>query len=87
MNASQLTLSGQLTQFAHVLQDELFGRLEEETGPIKGRTQLFVAACAMIPFARFLPISRQRAAPRATASRWLARSWPRACSTTPTPAS
>lgn len=50
----QLTLSGQLTQFAHVMQGELFPRLEEELGPISDRQSLFIAACVMIPFQRFL---------------------------------
>ena len=51
----QLTLSGQLSQFAHVLQSDLFPRLEEELGPISERQSLFIAACVMIPFQRFLP--------------------------------
>ena len=51
----QLTLSGQLTQFAHVMQSELFPRLEEEVGPINDKRRLFIAACVMIPFQRYLP--------------------------------
>ena len=51
----QLTLSSQLTQFAHVMQSELFPRLEEELGPISAPQSLFIAACVMIPFQRFLP--------------------------------
>lgn len=45
-------------QFAHVLQAELFPRLSEVNGPMGSHTALFVAACVMIPFQRFLPCGR-----------------------------
>ena len=47
-----------LMQFAHVLQAELFPKLSEEIGPMNRHTALFVAACVMIPFERFIPCGR-----------------------------
>jgi hypothetical protein len=37
------------------LQQELFPRLEPVLVPISGRSALFIAVCAMIPIAKFLP--------------------------------
>lgn len=43
-----------LSQFAHVLQSELFPRLEPELGPLNNQLSLFLAAAALIPFNRLL---------------------------------
>lgn len=43
-----------LSQFAHVLQSELFPRLEPELGPLNNQLALFLAAAALIPFNRLL---------------------------------
>jgi hypothetical protein len=49
------TLTAQLTQFNHILQQDLFPRLEPALGPISDRAALFIAVCAMVPFAKLLP--------------------------------
>jgi hypothetical protein len=49
------TLTAQLTQFNHVLQQDLFPRMEPSLGPISDRAALFIAVCAMVPFAKLLP--------------------------------
>ena len=54
----QLTLRQQITQFAHVLQDQLFPALEEALGPLDDKAKRLVAILEMIPLARFLPASR-----------------------------
>lgn len=59
----QLTLSSQLSQFAHVLQQELFPALAEEIGPSSERQKLFIAACVMIPCQRFLPCGKRTGRP------------------------
>ena len=45
-NPMQNTLSAQLTQFTHILQQELFPRLEPVLGPISHRGALFIAFIA-----------------------------------------
>ena len=59
----QNTLSAQLTQFAHILQQELFPRLEPVLGPISNRGALFIAVCAMVPIAKLLPSGRWNGRP------------------------
>ena len=54
----KLTLRQQLTQFAHVLQDQLFPILEETTGELDDTARRLIAALEMIPLARFVPSSR-----------------------------
>lgn len=59
----QLTLSAQLFQFTHILQQELFPRLEPVLGPISDRGALFIAVCAMVPIAKLLPSGRWNGRP------------------------
>ncbi len=54
----QLNLRQQITQFAHVLQNQLFPSLEEELGDLSGSAKRLVAVLEMIPLARFVPSSR-----------------------------
>jgi len=54
----KLTLRQQVAQFAHVLQDQLFPRLEEELGELSGSAKRLVATLEMIPLARFVPSAR-----------------------------
>lgn len=56
-------LFAQLTQFSNVLQEEIFPRLEPETGPVNGKMELFVACCSMIPFTRLFPGGRWNGRP------------------------
>jgi hypothetical protein len=59
----QTTLTVQLTQFTHILQQELFPRLEPVLGPISDRGALFIAVCAMVPIAKLLPSGRWNGRP------------------------
>ena len=54
----KLNLRQQITQFAHVLQSELFPRLEEELGDLTPTARRLVAALEMMPLARFVPTGR-----------------------------
>jgi len=54
----KLTLRQQITQFAHVLQTQLFPSLEEELGELSGSAKRLVATLEMIPLARFVPAAR-----------------------------
>ena len=54
----KLTLRQQLTQFAHVLQSQLFPALEEATGELDDTARRLVAVLEMIPLARFVPAAR-----------------------------
>ncbi len=54
----QLTLRQQLTQFAHVLQSQLFPALEEANGELDATARRLVAVLEMIPLARFVPSAR-----------------------------
>ena len=54
----KLTLRQQLTQFAHILQNELFPVLEETTGELDSTARRLVATLEMIPLSRFVPSSR-----------------------------
>jgi hypothetical protein len=54
----KLSLRQQLTQFAQVMQSELFPALEEEVGKLDGPAQRLVAALEVLPLARFVPSSR-----------------------------
>ena len=56
-------LSAQLKQFDHILQQELFPRLEPVLGPISDRGALFIAVCAMVPIAKLLPSGRWNGRP------------------------
>ena len=53
-----LTLRQQLTQFAHVLQNQLFPAVEEAVGELDDTARRLVAVLEMIPLARFVPASR-----------------------------
>ncbi len=59
----QVTPSTRLSQFAHILQGELFPSLEPVLGPIDKRQALFIATCVMIPFSRYLPCGRWNGRP------------------------
>jgi len=54
----QLTLRQQITQFAHLLQSQLFPVLEEELGEISQTGKRLIAVLSLIPLARFIPSSR-----------------------------
>jgi hypothetical protein len=54
----QLTLRQQLTQFAHLLQSQLFPTLEEAVGKLDDTAKRLVAILEMIPLSRFVPASR-----------------------------
>jgi hypothetical protein len=54
----KLTLRQQLTQFAHVLQNQLFPAVEEAVGELDDTARRLVAVLEMIPLARFVPASR-----------------------------
>jgi hypothetical protein len=54
----KLTLRQQLTQFAHLLQSELFPVLNEELGELSEPAKRLVATLEMIPLARFVPSRR-----------------------------
>jgi hypothetical protein len=54
----KLTFRQQITQFAHILQNQLFPALEEEMGQLSASAQRLVATLEMIPLARFVPSSR-----------------------------
>jgi IS5 family transposase len=54
----KLNLRQQITQFAHVLQTQLFPVLNEELGELTEPAKRLVAALEMIPLARFVPASR-----------------------------
>jgi hypothetical protein len=54
----KLTLRQQISQFSHVLQNQLFPSLEEELGELSGSAKRLVATLEMIPLARFVPSSR-----------------------------
>ena len=54
----KLTLRQQLTQFAHVLQSQLFPAVEEAIGELDDTARGLVAVLEMIPLARFVPASR-----------------------------
>ena len=56
-------LFAKLTQFTHILQQELFPRLEPVLGPISDRGALFIAVCAMVPIAKVLPSGRWNGRP------------------------
>ena len=54
----KLNLRQQLTQFAHVFQNQLFPALEQELGELSAPAKRLAAALEMIPLARFVPSSR-----------------------------
>ncbi|MCI0348282.1 MAG: transposase [Acidobacteriales bacterium] len=54
----KLTLRQQLTQFAHVLQSQLFPAVEESIGELDDTARRLVAVLEMIPLGRFVPASR-----------------------------
>jgi len=54
----KLNLRQQITQFAHVLQNQLFPCLEEELGELSGAAKRLAAVLELIPLARFVPSSR-----------------------------
>jgi Transposase DDE domain/Transposase domain (DUF772) len=54
----KLNLRQQITQFAQVLQSQLFPILEDELGELTPRAKRLVAALEMIPLARYIPASR-----------------------------
>jgi hypothetical protein len=53
----KLTLRQQITQFANVLQAQLFPALEEAIGDLDPAAKCLVSTLEMIPLARFLPVS------------------------------
>ncbi len=54
----KLTLRQQLTQFAHVLQSELFPAIAVHIGALDERAKRLVACLEMLPLERFLPAER-----------------------------
>lgn len=54
----KLNLRQQITQFAHVLQSQLFPILQDELGPLTPSAKRLVTTLEMIPLARFVPTSR-----------------------------
>ena len=54
----KLNLRQQITQFAHVLQAQLFPILEEELGELTPPAKRLVTTLEMIPLARFVPAGR-----------------------------
>lgn len=54
----QLTLRQQITQFAHVLQSQLFPALEEANGELDATARRLVTVLEMIPLGRFVPTAR-----------------------------
>jgi len=54
----KLTLRQQLTQFAHLLQSQLFPTLEEAIGKLDDPARRLVTMLEMIPLSRFVPASR-----------------------------
>jgi len=54
----KLNLRQQITQFAHVLQSNLFPVLQEELGKLTGPCKRLLATLEMIPLARFVPCGR-----------------------------
>ena len=54
----KLTLRQQLTQFSHLLQNQLFPVLEECTGELSATARRLVTALELIPLARFVPAAR-----------------------------
>jgi hypothetical protein len=54
----QLTLRQQLTQFAHILQSQLFPAVEEAVGELDDSARRLIAVLEMIPLARFVPAAR-----------------------------
>ena len=53
----QITLREQLTQFAHMLQCELFPRMAEHNGELSPTAERLVSTLAMLPLARFVPVA------------------------------
>jgi hypothetical protein len=54
----KLNLRQQITQFAHVLQSQLFPILEDELGELTGCAKRLVGTLEMIPLARYIPSGR-----------------------------
>ena len=54
----QLTLRQQLTQFGHILQQQLFPVLEDELGPLTPSAKLLVAILNLAPLRRFIPVAQ-----------------------------
>ena len=54
----KLTLRQQLTQFAQVLQSQLFPALEQAAGELDDTARRLIAVLEMIPLARYVPASR-----------------------------
>lgn len=52
------TLRQQLSHFEHLLQNELFGLVEAETGALSDTARQFIATLEMVPLDRFIPCSR-----------------------------
>jgi hypothetical protein len=61
----QLTSRQVLLQFGHLLQQELFPRVEESVGPLSPQLQLLTAVAAMLPLERSLSALRARTGRRA----------------------
>jgi hypothetical protein len=54
----KLTLRQQITQFAHVLQSQLFPALEQSLGPLDEKAKRLAAVLEMVPLARYVPAAR-----------------------------
>jgi hypothetical protein len=52
------TLRQQLSHFGHLLQSELFGLVEAETGRLSDTAKRLIATLGMIPLERFIPSAR-----------------------------
>src|SRR5437588_5761189 len=53
-----VTLRQQLTQFAHMLQNELFPTIEAEVGELAELAKRLTVVLAMLPLRRFIPVAR-----------------------------
>ena len=53
------TLRQQLSHFEHLLQSELFGLVEAETGQLSDTAKRLIATLEMIPLERFIPPARK----------------------------
>ena len=59
----QVTVSNPIAQFAHLLQQELFPRLQPVLEELSDRHALFIATCAMVPLSRYIPCGRWNGRP------------------------
>lgn len=54
----QLTLVQKITSFAHMLQEELFSRLEQMGAPLSGLHKRVIAVLSLLPLQRYIPAAQ-----------------------------